>query len=480
MDKRKIFLTALAFILVAGFLIRLFPVRGGYHYWDETVYLQHGEVLTGESPDVYDEFEFRPPLFSLILAGAFLISSSLLSAHLTGAGLSSLAIILVYIIGKELYSRQTAIIAAAIYAASPLGIILSHDILVDPILPVFWLLTAFSLTRALRSNKRSYFVLTGLMAALAVLMKFTSLVIIPAIALVVLIFHFRESQLSVESLASDTRDYVLSQNNWLMAAGFFIGILPYLIWSYLEFGSAIHVFMTGWAKSGARDAFMTYLNGWNTYLLAPLYVGILLFFWKIDLKKIENYLPIIFFLSLYLPLQFFVANKETRFLMPVVPFMALIAAEGLRKLRVREILENKKLAKSIFAFLIITSIIMVPSSMQERNVFAQGFTAEWEAPVMEAGEWLNQNTDEDALVYTNYQYPALGYYSKRNIVWVREYVPIDEIIGEEINEPGYVYYSTESPYPHPSLDELQSDPRFELNKTFENTVYLFYFTGVSQ
>jgi len=480
MDKRKIFLASLAVILVAGFLLRLFPVRGGYHYWDETVYLQHAEILTGESPDVYNEFEFRPPLFSLMLAGAFLISSSLFSAHLTVAGISSLAIILVYIIGKELYSRQTAIIAAAIYAASPLGIILSHDILVDPILPVFWLLTAFSLTRALRSHRRVYFVLTGLIAVLAVLMKFTSLVIIPVVTMVVLISQFKESQFDKDSVFSNLEDFVLSQNNWLIVAGFFIGILPYLIWSYVEFGSALHVFTAAWTKSGARDAFMTYLNGWTIYLLAPLYIGILLFLWKIDLKKMKNYLPIVFFLSLYIPLQFFVANKETRFLIPVVPFMALIAAEGLRKLRAGEIFENMKLSKSIFIFLILTSIIIVPSSMQERNVFAQGLTAEWEAPVMKAGEWLNQNTDENASVYTNYQYPALGYYSKRNIVWFREYVPIDEIIGEEMDESGYVYYSSGSPYPHPSLEELESDPRFELNKTFENTVYLFYFTGVSQ
>lgn len=480
MDKKKIFLAALALILVAGFLLRLFPVRGGYHYWDETVYLQHAEIITGESPNVYNEFEFRPPLFSLILASAFFVSSTLLSAHLTVAGLSSLVIILIYIVGKELYSRQTGIIAAAIYAASPLGIILSHDILVDPILPIFWLLTAFMLTKGLKSDRKAYFVLTGLIAALAVLMKFTSLVIVPAVALVVLISHFKDSSVDKQDIVRGVKEFVLAQNNWLMAGGFFLGILPYLIWNYLEFGSALHVFMAGWAKSGAQDAFITYLNGWDKYLLAPLYIGIPLFFWKIDLKKMENYLPIVFFLSLYLPLQFFVANKETRFLMPIIPFMTLFAAEGLRKLRTEEIFDNLKLSKSIFAFLILTSVLMLPSSMPERNVFAQGFSAEWEAPVMDAGEWLNENADENALVYTNFQYPALGYYSKRNIVWFREYVSMDEIIGEEMNEPGYVYYSKDSPYPHPSLEELQSDERFELNKTFDNTVYLFYFTGVSQ
>lgn len=480
MDKRKILLTAIAFILIAGFLLRFFPVRGGYHYWDETVYLQHAEILTGESPNVYNEFEFRPPLFSLILAGAFFISSSLLSAHLTVAGLSSLVVILVYIIGKELYSRETGIIAAAIYAASPMAIILSHDILVDPILPIFWLLTAFSLTKALRSDKRIYFVLTGLMASLAVLMKFTSLVIVPAVLMAVLIHRFKDKWDDRESLIYGVKGFVFDKRNWLMVLGFIIGFTPYLIWSFIEYGSPIHVFIAAWAKSGARDAFITYLNGWNSYLLIPFYVGIPLFFRKIELSKLENYLPVIFFFSLFLPLQFIVANKETRFLMPILPFMVLIAAEGLRKLKTGDIIENRKLSKGIFAFLIVVSLIMLPSSMPERNVFAQGFEAQWEAPVMDTGNWLDQNTDEDALVYTNYQYPALGYYAKRNIVWFREYVSIDDVIGEEITEPGYLYYSKNSPYPHPSLEKLQSDSRFELKETFGNTSYIFYYSGEVQ
>ena len=480
MDRRKLFLAALALIFLAGFTLRLFPVRGGYHYWDETVYLQHAEVLTDESPDVYNEFEFRPPLISLILAGVFLISPSTLSAHLTVAGLSSIAIILVYIIGKELYSRHTATIAAAIYAASPLGIMLSHDILVDPVLPVFWLLTALSLTKALKTDKRLYFVLTGIMAALAVLMKFTSLVIIPAIASVVLISYFKDSRFDTDTLKIEAREFVTLQRNWLLALGFFIGISPYLLWSYLEFGSALHVFAVAWAKSGARDAFMTYVNGWKTYLLAPLYIGIPLFFLDINWKKIESYLPIIFLLSLYIPLQFFVANKEVRFLMPLVPFMSLISAEGLSKLRERQLFDNIKLSKSIFVFLIVISVILVPSSLPERNTFKQGFTTEWEAPVMDTGKWLKQNTNGDAVVYTNYQYPALGYYSKRNIVWFREYMALNQIIGEEMRNPGYVYYSKESPYPHPSLEELQENQMFELNKTFGDTSYLFYFRGLEK
>lgn len=480
MDKRKIFLAALAVILIAGFFLRLFPVRGGYHYWDETVYLQHAEILVEESPDNYNEFDFRPPLFSLILAGAFLINSSLLSAHLLVAGLSSLGIILVYIMGKELYSRPTALLASALYAASPLAIILSHDILVDPVLPVFWLGTAFSLVKALRTERNKWYVSTGLMAGLAVLMKFTSLVILPAITLIVLISHLRQNNLDPEGLVRSLKGFTISRTNWLMAAGFSATLLPYFIWSYVAFGSPLHVFLTAWTKSGARDAFMTYLGGWSLYILAPLYVGLFVFFWRNDLRKLENYLPLVFFLSLYLPLQLIIANKETRFLMPVLPFMVLMVSRGLIDLKEGRLVKNMKLSKAMFAFLIISSALILPTSMPERNVFAQGLSVEWQAPVMETGQWLKQNTEDDAIVYTNYQYPALGYYSKREIVWFREYVPLDQLIGVELDGPGYVYYSRDSSYPHPTLEELESDTRFRLNKTFENTIYLFYFTGHSR
>jgi len=334
MDRRENLLAAIGVILVAGFYSVCSRSEEVITTGMRRFIFNMPRFLTGESPDVYNEFEFRPPLFfSLILAGSFLISSSLLSAHLTVAGLSSLAIILVYIVGKELYSRQTAIIAAAIYATSPLGIILSHDILVDPILPIFWLLTAFSLIKALRTDKRTYFVLTGLTAALAVLMKFTSLVIIPAVALVVSFSYFKETDFDINSILNKIKGFVVSDRNWLMASGFFIGILPYLLWSYMEFGSALHVFMTGWAKSGARDAFMTYINGWNKYILAPFYVGVFSIFPESRSEK-DGKLSANYLLHFYVSTAtVFVANKETRFLMPAIPFIVLMAAEGLRKLR---------------------------------------------------------------------------------------------------------------------------------------------------
>lgn len=477
MDKRKIFLIVLSVILVAGFFIRLFPVRSGYHYWDETVYLQHAEIITGESPNNYNEFDIRPPLFSLILAGAFMIESSVFSAHVVVAGLSSLAIILVYILGQELYSRQTGVIAAAIYAASPLGIMLSHDVLVDPILPIFWLATALSLTKAFRTDRSIYYLLTGLMASLAVLMKYTSLVILPAIAAIVLIFQLRKDSLNKQELVKNFKQIGLSRNNWLIAAGFLIGFLPFLVWNYISYGSPLHVFFVAWAKSGARDAFLVYLNGWTSYLLIPFYIGLPLFFWKKDMRRLEAYLPVIFILSLYLPLQLLIANKETRFLTPILPFMALIAAEGLKQLRSGELTSNIKFSKSLFVFLILASILILPASMPKRNVFVQGLSTEWEVPVKDTGEWLKQNTDEDTVVYTNYQYPALGYYSKRKIVWISHKEGLNGLVQNYLNQSGYVYYSNKSPYQNPSFNDLRNDPRFELRKSFEDTVYLFYFEG---
>lgn len=480
MDRKKVFLIALSLILIAGFLLRFFPLRGGYHYWDETVYLQHGEIIAGESPDNYNEFDFRPPLFSLILGAIFTINSSLLAAHLTVAVLSSLTIILIYIIGKELYTRKTGLLAALIYALSPLAIFLAHDILVDPILPFFWLSTALLLVKSLETDERKYYYFTGLMAALSVLMKFTSLVIVPAIASTVVIYHFKQKELDLNELIEETKDFALMKTNWLMAAGFFTGILPYLVWSYIEFGSALHVFTTALTKSGARDLFMTYLGGWKSYILVPFYVGLPVFFWKADFQKLKNYLPIVFFLALFVPLQFFLPNKETRFLMPALPFLVLMASEGLRKLRDGEVFNNWKLSRALFVFLILVSVILVPTEISERNVFVQGSSIDWEAPVMDTGLWLRNNTDQDSIVYTNYQYPALGYYSKRDIIWIREYKPLNELVGQDIEKAGYLYFSKKSSYPHPTLDELNNDPRFRLNKTFDNTTYIFYFKGIKR
>ena len=137
------------------FLIMFFPVRTGFHYWDETVYLQHADIILG-GYDNYNEFDFRPPLFPIMLAIGNLFFNSLIMSHLIVAFIASLGVFGVFLLGKDLFNEKVGLISAIFYVFLPLNLILAHDLLVDTMLPVFLLFTTFFFIRAFKTEKTKY------------------------------------------------------------------------------------------------------------------------------------------------------------------------------------------------------------------------------------------------------------------------------------------------------------------------------------
>lgn len=472
MERTKYLKIGLFILIILGMTLRLFPVRTGYHYWDETVYLQHGEIIAGESPDNYNEFDFRPPAFSLMLGALFHIFDSSVSAQIFVAVISTLGIFLTYLLGKRLFNPEIGVSAAAIYAFSPLMIRISHEILVDPILPVFWILTGLFLQKALENKRKIYYGLTGGAAALAVLTKFTSLVLVPALGLLILL-----KRIEIDNWGElfKTRFYISlasDRNIWWLAAGFALVVAPYLAWSQLTYGSPLHVFVRAIELSGARDPFLTYVKGGFSMLLPPFYLGLLLYFRRENLRQINYLTPVVLALSLLIPAQFWLQNKELRFLTPIIPFAAIMSAKGLSCLEFE--FRNRKIGiLAITALFVIISAPAGVSDLNQRNPLDKGLTSEsWDPEITEAADWLRSETDSNAVVYTNYRYPPLGYYSKRQIRLISSQEPLNK---SEIQPGGYIYYSEKSPFDYPELARLEQDPDFQLKAGFGQTVYVFQY-----
>ena len=102
--------TFLVLLLVAGFVLRVWGVTK-MHSWDENVYLQHGEILCcGKSN--YSELDYRPPLLSLLYAGAFLAWNSSYAAAIVTALLNATAALWTYLSGRMMAGRAAAAMAA--------------------------------------------------------------------------------------------------------------------------------------------------------------------------------------------------------------------------------------------------------------------------------------------------------------------------------------------------------------------------------
>src|ERR1041385_7650304 len=86
----------LLFLLVAAaFIVRLWPVWK-VHFWDEAVYLQNAEVICCGKLN-YSELDSRPPLLSLLFAGAFKLWHSAYAASILTAALNALGPLVLYL-----------------------------------------------------------------------------------------------------------------------------------------------------------------------------------------------------------------------------------------------------------------------------------------------------------------------------------------------------------------------------------------------
>jgi 4-amino-4-deoxy-L-arabinose transferase-like glycosyltransferase len=88
------------------------------------------------------------------------------------------AVVVIYFLGKELFSRRVGLFAAFLLAVSPWHVLYSRTGLRNVLLPVLLLGSLWAFTRALRVRRPSYFVLTGFLLA-AGMYSYTSFRVIP-------------------------------------------------------------------------------------------------------------------------------------------------------------------------------------------------------------------------------------------------------------------------------------------------------------
>lgn len=461
--REKLILSLLAITLV-GLLIRIFPIRMGFHYWDEAVYLQHAEILSGLRPDFYNELDFRPPLFSLILGTLYLFRPSTTAAHIVVAVLSSLVIPVTYLTSKELFNYKTGLLSALIVTISPLGIEMSHHMLVDAFLATLWISTFYVGLKSFQNEGNIYYMaLTGILAALSVLTKFTSLVILPMLFLLALLYRDEKGRISrLKALFTD-RMY------WFGAFVFLLAMMPYLLWNYMRFGDPLSAFKMAFQLSGSADSFWVYIRNLDQLLPLPIMAFAVLSIRDLsDKRSLSLILPI---LMLYLPLQFVISNREIRYLLPVAPFLAIMSARGIEKLTDRLEINGGYLA----VIIVMVGLFVSGSSMIPGANLSEGLYVDTGEPdVMEASQWLRSNSKNDSIVYTNYRYPALAYYSERDVELISNSESVEQSLINTSKPSGYLYYTNNSPYESPRQSYLEESPAFTKERSFGEITLYYY------
>jgi 4-amino-4-deoxy-L-arabinose transferase-like glycosyltransferase len=333
---------ALGAVLLAALLLRLWGIKSGLPYVYDTDedqhFVPHAISLLGHNgnPNYFD----NPPAYTYLLAVVYEIwfgGRAALShafavnptevwviARVVSAVLGVLAVWLLYLFANRLFERRVALLAAALMAVAFLPVFYSKLALNDvpTLVPVE--LALYAAAGILRTGRRRYYALGGLALGVAAATKYTGgIVILPLAAAMLLELReraTRETALRSAALAGG------------LAVVAFVACDPY---SLLAFGS----FKAGIALQGAESAAasgklgLTHGSGVLYYLwtatwgvgwipaIAALFGLVAL--WFSERRLLFLFAPALVVYLIFMGLQ---GRYFGRWLMPVVPFICVLAA----------------------------------------------------------------------------------------------------------------------------------------------------------
>lgn len=176
-----------------------------------------------ELPEYFFQPLFKhPPVFSLLnawmvrLFGPMLVSSFYISL-LSGV----LAIPLVYLLGRLIFSELVGLLAAVFMYLDPVSIMSSQKVWMDSPIAFFTLLSVVFFAYALKTQKNTFYLLTGLAAGLAMLTKYTG-----GLILIIYVLY-----------ACAYKRNLFTQKSFLISLALpFMMLIPWIVWNFQVYG----------------------------------------------------------------------------------------------------------------------------------------------------------------------------------------------------------------------------------------------------
>jgi 4-amino-4-deoxy-L-arabinose transferase-like glycosyltransferase len=291
-------------------------------HWDEAVYISMGKYLY--SSDTQGLFESIRPLGLPLLLGFFWkLGSGTVLLYQTLIFIFAIGVVLlVYLLGKEIFSEEAGILAAAILVFTPLFFQSSIAILTEIPAVFFILLSIFLFVR----GRKTFFV--GAAASFAFLFKFPAGFVAIAILLLFLLQYYSHIR-------------ILFQQWTYFLLGFIVVQLPVFFFNYLHYKEhSATVFDALFrpvllAGAHADNAVHAVNSGWENifyYFLQlvsnnPLLLLGFLGFFAVLFSRLEKDKVLALFLPLLIFFVYFtsIVNKQPRFAVLFLPFLAVFA-----------------------------------------------------------------------------------------------------------------------------------------------------------
>jgi 4-amino-4-deoxy-L-arabinose transferase-like glycosyltransferase len=470
-------LLALILILVLGFLIRAFPLTYS-HFWDETVFLQNAMVIA-EGRTNYDEFNYRPPLLSLLYAAGFSFWNHIYVANLVQGVLTSMVILFGFLFTRRAFGERPAFFAALLFAFTPYLVGSSHSLLTG--MPAVALMLC-----AMASFQRPglrWAVLAGLAFALAVQMRFTSLFLLGYFILYVVFTPKRLRDLGALVVAAA------------------LTMVPYLAWVQLRYGDFLQPFthardiVTKWNAPVPASFYLAALVEIYTPLIAlglvvaaGLVVARTIASWRSGVRlwtRLEGALRHQWVLfgwgAAFLLYMLSIPHKEVRYLLPTAIPVVVLSAIGLDYL-VSRIRRDRAATSLLLGLLLAAGFMLGHLVVLER--LAGPWINDRRDPNVEVAGYLKEISTAEDTIYAVTNFPVLAFYSGRT---TRSTLTIQEDFDAQwrshLSSKGYFvwYYMGEDFEDHSRHEEIQPTrefldrhPEFVIQKSFGDIIVYRY------
>lgn len=464
-NKKILIYSILCLLLLLSFVRTIVPLRSIF-WWDETVYLQNAETIFSHRTN-YNEFDFRPPLLPLFIAFSYLFAHNSFAPCIVVALLGVLGPLFAFLIGKKLYGENAGLIACAFLALSPFVVLNAHFIMTDVPSLSFLCVSIYFLVLANKNQKSVNYLLCGLFFALAILMKFTSLIL-----LFILPIYFLINRNEIKKAP------------WLIF-GFAIPLLPYLIWAQITQGFFLKPFILaqGMVTGEVQPANFYIVNFFEVFPFV-MFLGFIVWLFSAIFFLLQNknnlslliakekcfeilFLSWIILFFIYLT---WTPHKEPRYIIPLFLPFALLSSKGLAVLMKNK---NKLFNYATSALIIILIIFTLYPNIQKLSSLP--IINHERSSEMDVSDYILKNYPANITLYARANWPVLAYYSglKIEILPLTNTEAFYDKMNNTLQKDGIIIIN-EMLDKYPTKEFMDKNSKFKfVNKINEDLIYEF-------
>jgi len=470
------FLITIITILIFAVVVRIYFFLQTVEqplFWDEAEYMSTAVHWIHNVP--YELNPQRPPLFQLMIAILIFFSfTEPLIKLLLVIIPSILCSFTIYLLGKEMYNKTIGMVGAFLFAVNWSVLFWSMRIQPDFLSIFFQILAILYIWKYWKYQHTKHIIYAALFVAVALMFKVSALLVL----LMIFIFALFRERLHIFK----------DKNYYYFALVFLATLIPYFIWSYINFGTILG-FKAGYSSNIISNApfywgTLKFFQALTENLLLILFIaGIIyatrkIFYIDIIIKDkkllldpdIFGMFALIIISSFYI---FYIRGAEDRWLFLWLPFIFYFVGTLFQYIYN----EIKNYSKFIAFTLIIGIIIFIGyQHLQHADEIINAKKYAYKE-VKEASLWIKENSNPDDIIFSK-SVTQMTYYARRQI---RGFGGTDEEFKEQVQKykPKYIVFSVFEfhgntlEYPQKFNNSLEPVKAYQINGQPVLVIYRF-------